>query len=92
MRCDTLRQNATFSRFEPLDHSPGERIECDVGEIAVDYPTGRRKVDVLTAIAIGGMDGGAQNVLVVFKPAISERWNRNRLKAEQRCIIASVGR
>jgi transposase len=31
----------------PLDHSPGERIECDFGEVAVDYPEGRRKTDVL---------------------------------------------
>jgi transposase len=31
----------------PLDHSPGERMECDFGEIAVDYPEGRRVKDVL---------------------------------------------
>ena len=31
----------------PLDHSPGERMECDFGEVAVDYPEGRRKTDVL---------------------------------------------
>ena len=31
----------------PLDHSPGERIECDFGEVAVDYPEGRRTTDVL---------------------------------------------
>lgn len=31
----------------PLDHSPGERIECDFGQISVDYPDGRRVKDVL---------------------------------------------
>ncbi len=31
----------------PLDHSPGERMECDFGQVAVDYPDGRRKTDVL---------------------------------------------
>jgi transposase len=31
----------------PLDHSPGERIECDFGQVQVDYPDGRRKTDVL---------------------------------------------
>jgi len=31
----------------PLDHSPGERIECDFGQISVDYPGGRRVKDVL---------------------------------------------
>ena len=31
----------------PLDHSPGERIECDFGQVAVDYPDGRRQTDVL---------------------------------------------
>jgi len=31
----------------PLDHAPGERIECDFGEVAVDYPDGRQTQDVL---------------------------------------------
>lgn len=31
----------------PLDHAPGERLECDFGQIAVDYPDGRRTKDVL---------------------------------------------
>lgn len=31
----------------PLDHAPGQRLECDFGEIAVDYPDGRRQTDVL---------------------------------------------
>lgn len=31
----------------PLDHAPGERMECDFGEIAADYPDGRRVKDVL---------------------------------------------
>jgi len=26
----------------PLDHSPGARIECDFGQVSVDYPDGRR--------------------------------------------------
>ena len=33
----------------PLDHSPGERIECDFGQVQVDYPQGRRTTDVLVA-------------------------------------------
>ena len=31
----------------PLDHSPGERMECDFGQVKVDYPEGRRTTDVL---------------------------------------------
>lgn len=31
----------------PLDHAPGERMECDFGQISVDYPDGRRVKDVL---------------------------------------------
>jgi len=31
----------------PLDHAPGRRMECDFGQIAVDYPDGRRTTDVL---------------------------------------------
>jgi transposase len=31
----------------PLNHAAGERIECDFGEIAADYPDGRRVKDVL---------------------------------------------
>lgn len=31
----------------PLDHAAGERIECDFGEVTVDYPDGRRSKDVL---------------------------------------------
>jgi transposase len=31
----------------PLDHAPGERIECDFGQVAADYPDGRRVKDVL---------------------------------------------
>lgn len=31
----------------PLDHSPGERMECDFGQVQVDYPDGRRTTDVL---------------------------------------------
>ena len=34
----------------PLQHESGERMECDFGEVAVDFPDGRRKVDVLVAV------------------------------------------
>ena len=40
------------------------------------------------AIAADGVDGGAQNMLVVIQPANSQLWNRNRLKTEQRRMIA----
>jgi len=33
--------------FIPLDHEPGQRLECDFGHIAVDFPGGRRQVPVL---------------------------------------------
>jgi len=33
--------------FIPLDHDPGQRVEADFGEIHVDFPDGRRKVNVL---------------------------------------------
>jgi transposase len=33
--------------FIPLDHEPGQRLECDFGHIAVDFPLGRRQVPVL---------------------------------------------
>ena len=33
--------------FIPLDHDPGQRVEADFGEIQVDFPEGRRKVNVL---------------------------------------------
>lgn len=33
--------------FVPLDHSPGNRLECDFGQIQVDFPEGRRTVSVL---------------------------------------------
>ena len=33
--------------FIPLDHDPGQRLECDFGHIHVDFPDGRRKVPVL---------------------------------------------
>lgn len=31
----------------PLDHAPGERLECDFGHLYVDLPSGRQKVAVL---------------------------------------------
>jgi transposase len=33
--------------FIPLDHDPGQRLECDFGHIEVDFPDGRRPVPVL---------------------------------------------
>ena len=36
--------------FVPLEYVPGERVECDFGEIAVDFPQGRRKVPVLVVV------------------------------------------
>lgn len=33
--------------FIPLDHAPGQRAECDFGQIEVDFPEGRRSVSVL---------------------------------------------
>jgi transposase len=33
--------------FIPLDHDLGQRLECDFGHIAVDFPEGRRQVPVL---------------------------------------------
>jgi transposase len=33
--------------FIPLDHDPGQRVECDFGQIQVDFPEGRRPVNVL---------------------------------------------
>jgi len=36
--------------FIPLDHQPGQRIEADFGEIQVDFPNGRRKVNVLILV------------------------------------------
>lgn len=32
--------------FIPLAHDPGQRLECDFGHIAVDFPDGRRPVPV----------------------------------------------
>ncbi len=34
----------------PLRHEPGERIECDFGHVQVDFPQGRRGVDVLVMV------------------------------------------
>jgi len=36
--------------FIPLEHVPGQRIECDFGHIWVDFPDGRRQVPVLLVI------------------------------------------
>jgi transposase len=42
---DTKRET-----FIPLDHQAGQRVEADFGEIAVDFPDGRRKVSVLILV------------------------------------------
>jgi transposase len=34
----------------PLDHAPGERMECDFGQVSVAFPDGLRKVDVLIVV------------------------------------------
>lgn len=39
-----IRERETFL---PLDHSPGQRAEADFGHIYVDFPDGRRMVNVL---------------------------------------------
>lgn len=44
VRDKTRRQRETFI---PLDHDPGQRVECDFGHIYVDFPEGRRQVPVL---------------------------------------------
>jgi transposase len=41
------RQMCERETFIPLDHAPGQRVECDFGHIWVDFPTGRRQVPVL---------------------------------------------
>src|SRR5262245_39633974 len=40
---------APAATFIPLDHDPGQRLECDFGRIHVDFPDGRRPVPVLLA-------------------------------------------
>ncbi len=40
------RQRETFI---PLDHDPGQRLECDFGHVYVDFPDGRRQVPVFLA-------------------------------------------
>jgi len=35
--------------FIPLVHDPGQRLECDFGHIAVDFPDGRRQVAVFVS-------------------------------------------
>ena len=41
------RRRESRETLIPLDHAPGQRMECDFGQIAVDYPEGRRTTDVL---------------------------------------------
>ncbi len=36
--------------FIPLAHDPGQRLECDFGHIAVDFPDGRRQVPVFIGV------------------------------------------
>src|SRR5690606_26266898 len=36
--------------FVPLDHQPGDRVECDFGQVAVDYPDGLQVVPVLVVV------------------------------------------
>jgi len=41
------RRRMVRETFLPLDHQPGQRAECDFGQIYVDFPDGRRPVAVL---------------------------------------------
>ena len=41
------RRERTKELFVPLRHEPGQRVECDFGQIHVDFPDGRRPVAVL---------------------------------------------
>jgi len=36
--------------FIPLSHDPGQRLECDFGQIYVDFPDGRQAVPVFLAV------------------------------------------
>lgn len=45
-----LRRREDRQTLIPLRHEPGERIECDFGEVAVDLAEGRRTVDVLVVV------------------------------------------
>src|SRR5262249_43759594 len=44
VRCRVRQQREVFI---PLDHDPGQRLECDFGHIEVDFVEGRRQVPVL---------------------------------------------
>jgi transposase len=41
------RRNSPKETFLPISLDAGQRVECDFGEIAVDFPNGRRTVSVL---------------------------------------------
>ena len=41
------RRKSAKETFLPISLAPGHRVECDFGEIAVDFPDGRRNVSVL---------------------------------------------
>lgn len=43
-------RESKLETFIPLDHAAGQRIEADFGEISVDFPDGRRKVNVLILV------------------------------------------
>ena len=45
-----LHRESKRETFIPLDHDPGQRVEADFGEIQVDFPDGRRKVNVLILV------------------------------------------
>ena len=45
-----LHRESKRETFIPLDHDPGQRVEADFGEIQVDFPAGRRKVNVLILV------------------------------------------
>ena len=43
-------RESKLETFIPLDHAAGQRVEADFGEISVDFPDGRRKVNVLILV------------------------------------------
>ncbi len=36
--------------FIPLNHDPGQRLECDFGHVVIQFPEGRRQVPVLQVV------------------------------------------
>lgn len=45
----SLKQS-TRETFMRIDHAPGRRMEFDFGQVQIDFPGGRRKIDVLSGV------------------------------------------